>query len=119
MDWDKTYKEVAVAYGVKPPVQLIEDDVWYEVRITVECGGSPSHYTFLNIKTGERTFKCLPDYVKEQDVDVLNAHTRFVTPKRRIYGGDYHFSRHYFTNELCIAYDETIMEYHRRTDVIT
>lgn len=120
MDWGKICREAAIECGIwKPKVKLIEDEVWYEVRITVECCGSPGHFTFLDIRTGERTFKDFPDCIKKLDVDYLNAHTRFITPKRRTCEGDYRFSRHYLTDELCIAYDETYTEYHRRTDVIT
>ena len=114
------FQKAAIDCGIwKPPVKLIENDVWYEVSITVECGSSPRFFTFLNVKTAEKTTDSLPDYVKQQDVDILNAHTRFVTPQPRVYHGSYRFSRHYLTDELCIVYDETIMEYHRRMDVIT
>ena len=88
-----------------------DKEIYFEVQVLGATDCSPRFFDIKDLRTGEIFHNVLPDYIKRESPEFLNAHSIIKNPKNMNgLGGRYKFMRGLLDKETFIFYEMTSVE---------
>ena len=89
----------------------MEKEIYFEVQVLCASSYRPRSFDVKDLRTGEVFHNVLPDYIKRESPEFLNAHSIIKNPEnmRGLYG-TYKFVRGWEEKENVLSYDKAPIE---------